>query len=308
MQFEALRKERFSFLSVSLGYRQLKTRVFASLQAQETCATVSHKRPSALPDPGIAVRRDRFFPKYPRATLHEPLKILVVTSDAAIAGIEGTALKQQHFKMLAANDEDGMLHVIEDSKPDFLLLDAALPGTGSAGICRKLRQNPITSAISIIVITAEDDSVQRTEALESGADDCIAKPLSGSELLAHIKAVNRRAMPRKLAASLHAGPIDMDLERWTLKIDGTYVELTKKEFRILQVLLEARGRVLTREFLLQKVWVHSATLGLDSRTVDVHIGRLRRKLGRIGDYIITVRNVGFRFDILPEWIATRTSP
>src|SRR5579859_4744445 len=235
MQLEALRKERFSFLCAPLGYRQLKTRVFASLPAREICATVSYKRPSALPWPGHRRPAQQFHSKILRATLHEPLKILVATSDAALAGIEHAAFKQQHFKMLAANDEDEMLHAIEDSKPDFLLLDAALPGMGSVSICRKLRQNPTTSAISIIVITGEDDSVQRTEALENGADDCIAKPLSGSELLAHIKAVNRRAMPRKLAASLHAGPIDMDLDRWTLKIDGTYVELTKKEFRILQV-------------------------------------------------------------------------
>ena len=94
----------------------------------------------------------------------------------------------------------------------------------------------------------------------------------------------------------------MDLDRWTVIVSGAPIELTKKEFRLLQVLLEAKGRALTRDFLLQKAWSHATIHGLDTRTVDVHIGRLRRKLGDAGRYIITVRNVGFRFDILPEWV------
>jgi DNA-binding response OmpR family regulator len=101
---------------------------------------------------------------------------------------------------------------------------------------------------------------------------------------------------------LRAGPIDMDLDRWTVRINRKPVRLTKKEFLLLQALLEAKGRVLSRATLLARAWPRSSSHGHDTRTVDVHISRLRRKLGETGRYILTVRNVGFRCDLLPEWI------
>jgi DNA-binding response OmpR family regulator len=240
--------------------------------------------------------------------LQATFKALIATDDDALTSIEHSALKQLHFEAVTVHDDGEMLHSIREEKPDLVILDAALPGAGALEVCRKLREDPDTADIPIIMLTAPGDNTQKVEALETGADDCVTKPLQVDVLVAHIRAVARRALPDLPSNRLHAGPIDMDLDRWTVSIDGTPVGLTKKEFRLLQVLLEAKGRALTRDFLLQKAWSHATIHGLDTRTVDVHIGRLRRKLGSAGQYIITVRNVGFRFDVLPEWITSYNTP
>lgn len=224
-----------------------------------------------------------------------------------LTSVEFSALEQLHFETVTARDDDEMLRSLHAEQPDLLILDASLPPAGGLALCRRLRENPATAALPIIVVTSEDNHSQKIEALEMGADDCVTRPLQVSELVAHIKAVSRRTHPETAGGRLRAGPIDMDLERWTLRVSGQPVELTKKEFRLLQVLLEAKGRALTRDYLLQEVWSHGTIHGLDTRTVDVHIGRLRRKLGAAGRYIITVRNVGFRFDILAEWITNSGS-
>lgn len=230
-------------------------------------------------------------------------KAVIASDDAALTSLEYAALKQLHFDAVSVHDDDEMLHSIQADKPDLLILDAALPGSGAMAACRRLREDPSTAALPIIMVTQKDDRSERIEALETGADDCVTKPLDLDVMMAHIKAMARRALQALSPAKrLRAGPIDMDLDRWTVIVGGSPVELTKKEFRLLQVLLEAKGRALTRDFLLQKAWSHATIHGLDTRTVDVHIGRLRRKLGDAGKYIITVRNVGFRFDILPEWV------
>lgn len=241
-------------------------------------------------------------------TLQATFKALIASDDDALTSVEHSALKQLHFEAVMAHDDGEMLHSIREEKPDLVILDAALPGAGALEACRKLRQDPDTADIPIIMVTASGDNTQKVEALETGADDCVTKPLQVDVLVAHIKAVARRALPDLPSSRLRAGPIDMDLDRWTVSIAGTPVDLTKKEFRLLQILLEAKGRALTRDFLLQKAWSHATIHGLDTRTVDVHIGRLRRKLGGAGRYIITVRNVGFRFDVLPEWITGYSSP
>lgn len=247
-------------------------------------------------------------PRRISSTLQATFKALIASDDDALTRIEHSALKQLHFDAVTAHDDGEMLDSIREGKPDLVILDAALPGAGALEICRKLREDPDTADIPIIMVTASGDNTQKVEALETGADDCVTKPLQVDVLVAHIKAVSRRAIPDLPSNHLRAGPIDMDLDRWTVSIAGTPVDLTKKEFRLLQVLLEAKGRALTRDFLLQKAWPHATIHGLDTRTVDVHIGRLRRKLGRAGHYIITVRNVGFRFDVLPEWITGYNPP
>ena len=242
------------------------------------------------------------------STLRATFKALIATDDEALASVEHSALKQLHFEAVPAHDDGELLRSVREEKPDLVILDAALPGAGGLEVCRKLREDPGTADIPIIMVTAPDDNTQKIEALEIGADDCVTKPLQVDALVAHIKAVARRVLPELPSNRLLAGPIDMDLDRWTVSAAGTPVELTKKEFRLLQVLLEAKGRALTRDFLLQKAWSHASVHGLETRTVDVHIGRLRRKLGAAGQYIITVRNVGFRFDVMPEWITSYNGP
>lgn len=237
-------------------------------------------------------------------TSRNPFKALIATDDAASSSVEYSALKQLHFDTVSVHDDGEMLHSIHAEKPDLVILDADLPAAGGLEACRRLREDPSTAAIPIIMVT-HGDNAEKIQALETGADDCLAKPLHVEELVAHIKALARRALKAATAPHrLRAGPIDMDLDRWTVKVSGKPIELTKKEFRLLQTLLEAKGRALTRDYLLQEAWSHGTIHGLDTRTVDVHIGRLRRKLGDAGRYIITVRNVGFRFDLLPEWLSS----
>lgn len=247
-------------------------------------------------------------PRSTSRTLPVAFKALIASNDDMLTHVEHSALRQLHFETITVHDDGEMLHSIRQEKPDLLILDASLPGAGGLEACRKLREDPDTAGIPIIMVTSADDSTQKVEALETGADDCVAKPVQVDVLVAHIKAVARRAFPELPSNRLRAGPIEMDLDRWTVALGGQPLELTKKEFRLLQVLLEAKGRALTRDFLLQKAWSHATIHGLDTRTVDVHIGRLRRKLGAAGKYIITVRNVGFRFDILPDWITSFSSP
>jgi DNA-binding response OmpR family regulator len=232
-------------------------------------------------------------------------KALVATTDVSLSRVVNSALEQEHFSTATAHDDSELLESVHGEKPDLLILDADLPDSGGLEMCRELRENSSTADIPIIMITEEENSAGKVEALEMGADDCVSKPLQLDELIARIKAVRRRTSADAPSGRLRAGGIDMDLDRWIVKVEGTVVELTKMEFRLLQALLEAKGRALSRDFLLEKAWAHGVIHGLDTRTVDVHIGRLRRKLGSAGRYIITVRNVGFRFEILPEWFAGR---
>lgn len=241
-------------------------------------------------------------PNPPGIATQAKLKALVATSDAALSRIEHSALHQLHFEAVTARDDEELERRLRLDRPDLVILDASLPPGGAIVLCRRMRQDPSTAHLPLIVVTSGGDSTEKIQALEMGADDCIAQPLQVGELMAHIKALSRRTYPDLQNHRLRAGPIDMDMARWTLHVAGAPINLTKKEFRLLQVLLEAKGRALTRDQLLQMVWSRSGIHDLDTRTVDVHIGRLRHKLGAAGHQIITVRSVGFRFNILREWI------
>lgn len=227
----------------------------------------------------------------------------MATSDETLMQTAEDAIEQLNLEMLETGESEGVLLASEGhERPDLLILDAALPGVGGIALCGRMRGHTLSSTLPIMMVTRQGDSAQHIEALDSGADDCVDKPLQQNMLVAHIKAILRRLSKLRSHPHLRVGPIDMDLARWIAKVDGVTVDLTHKEFRLLQVLLEARGRALTRDTLLERVWAQDAPLTLESRTVDVHIGRLRRKLGAAaGRHLVTVRNVGFRFDIEPDW-------
>lgn len=236
--------------------------------------------------------------------MYEIFDALIATEDATLAAQADSVLQRLRFKVAMAGNDAEMFARIRAQSPDILLLDIELPRRGGVEACCGIRENPATSDMPVIMLTKCDDGRETIQALEAGADDCVSKPPQPDILAAHIKALARRTLPGAEMNHLLAGPIDMDLARWTVSVGNTAVDLTKTEFRLLQTLLEATGRALTRDYLLQKVWPHSAGHGPDTRTVDVHIGRLRRKLGATGKFIITVRNVGFRFEIQTDWIAT----
>lgn len=234
------------------------------------------------------------------------LAALIATHDDALFRVLRPILHDElNFEVALTRDDAGTLRSLESAKPALLLLDEALPTTGGLELCRKLRRDRITTDIPLIMITKGPLAVDRVGALNAGADDCVSPPLQVDELAARIRALHRRMPVRGSGGHLHAGPIEMDLDRWIVRVRGQTVDLTRMEFRLLQALLEAKGRALSRDLLLQRISSHSAARGLETRTVDVHIGRLRRKLGHAGRHIITVRNVGFRFDIVPEWITTQ---
>lgn len=236
--------------------------------------------------------------------MHTRRQVMMATSDETLMQTAEGALEHLHLEMLEAGESAGVLDstALHDG-PDLLILDAALPGEGGMALCGRIRGQALGATLPIMMVTRQGDSAQHIQALDSGADDCVTKPLQQNMLVAHIKAIIRRLSKTKPRAYLHVGPIEMDLARWIVKVDGVTVDLTYKEFRLLQVLLEAKGRALTRDTLLEMVWAHDAALGLESRTVDVHIGRLRRKLGAaVSRRIVTLRNVGFRFDIQTDWL------
>ena len=171
-----------------------------------------------------------------------------------------------------------------------------LPEMDGLEVCRRLRGDAATATVPIIMLTAKSDEVDRVVGLELGADDYVAKPFSPKELVARVRAVLRRARPETPGRVFREGGIMLDPARHAVTVSGGAVALTPKEFDLLQVLMEAAGRVLSREHLLTRVWGYAHADEIESRTVDVHVRRLRAKLGDEGRRISTVKSVGYRFD------------
>jgi DNA-binding response OmpR family regulator len=199
----------------------------------------------------------------------------------------------------AASGPDALQHVSRE-RPEVVLLDLMLPEMDGLEVCRRLRRDPATAAVPIIMLTAKGDEVDRVVGLEIGADDYVVKPFSPKELLARVRAVLRRARLREpngaARAPLVAGAITLDAATYTVTVAGAPIALTPKEFDLLRALLHAHGRVLSREFLLDRVWGYARADEIESRTVDVHVRRLRAKLGDEGRRILTVKSVGYRLD------------
>jgi DNA-binding response OmpR family regulator len=174
-----------------------------------------------------------------------------------------------------------------------------LPEIDGLEVCRRLRRDPHTAAVPIVMLTAKSEEIDRVLGLELGADDYIVKPFSPKEVVARVRAVLRRARAPHDGATIVSGRLTIDAGRHAVLVAGSPVELTRKEFDLLRALAEARGRVLSREFLLDRVWCYTAAGEIESRTVDVHVRRLRVKLGDEGQRIVTVKGVGYRLESEP---------
>ncbi len=235
-----------------------------------------------------------------------PDLVLIATTDEDLVGGLRSALETEQLLVTSKKDPEVLFQEVAQRVPRVLLLDARLLPGATPQICRRLRSSQVTSNVTIIVLTAPESVTERIRALESGADDCVVTPIHMGELVARIRTRPRHGELPSPLGHLRAGPIDMDLDRWTTHVEDQAVTLTNKEFQLLKVLIESRGRTLTRRYLLEAVW--SLRTPIETRTVDVHIARLRRKLGSAGRYIVTVRNVGFRFDLVSDWLAGRPSP
>jgi len=216
-----------------------------------------------------------------------------VEDDEDIAQLLAHSVRKAGFDAAVMLSGAGVLARVRDSPPDLLLLDVMLPGLDGRDICRALRADPQIQAVPVIMITARADEAERVAGLELGADDYITKPFSPREVVARVRAVLRRtAAAPPAAASLTFGDLQVDLERHVVTTAGTEVRLTAKEFLLLRYFLEHRGRVLSRDLLLSDVWGYRYTGG--TRTVDVHVRRLREKLPMLADAIITVPQFGYK--------------
>ena len=220
-------------------------------------------------------------------------RILVVEDDRDIAELVGHYLERAGFAVeILASGKDG-LAALSTRPPDLLVLDLMLPYVGGAEICRAARANPSTALIPIIMLTARAEEAERIAGLEIGADDYMAKPFSPNELVARVRALLRRASRgQPVAASVAYGEIVVDTERHTVIANGHPVMLTAKEFLLLNYLLNHRGRVLSRDLLLTDVWGYKYTGG--TRTVDVHVRRLREKLPTLEEALVTVKQFGYK--------------
>ena len=225
-----------------------------------------------------------------------PSRVLIAEDEPDIRDLLAFHLEREGFEVARAATGDEALRQVSASVPDLLLLDLMLPLVNGLDVCRRLRADPRTASLPIVMLTARGEELDRVLGLELGADDYIVKPFSPKEVVARVRAVLRRSRLPDGARRLSTGRLTIDSDRHTVEVAGASVELTPKEFDLLRALAEARGRVLSREFLLDRVWGYAAAGEIESRTVDVHVRRLRVKLGDEGQRITTVKGVGYRLE------------
>lgn len=223
-------------------------------------------------------------------------RALIVDDEQAIVDLVRHHLEKEGLQVLEAKDGDTALRLARERKPDLLILDLMLPGIDGLEICRLLRRDPATAQLAIIMLTAKAEEVDRIVGLEMGADDYIVKPFSPRELVARVKAVFRRGREQPEYAIKKVGALEVDEAKHQVRVNGQLVDLTVKEFDLLCALMKARGRVLNRDQILESVWGYSNAMDIESRTVDVHIRRLREKIGTESKRIVTIKGVGYRFD------------
>ena len=223
-------------------------------------------------------------------------RILVVEDEAPLALLLAYNLEAEGYIVQREERGDNAEVRLAEEVPDLVILDWMLPGVSGLEICRRLRAREATRTLPIIMLTARGEEAERVRGLSVGADDYVVKPFSVPELMARVRALLRRAKPERIAARLSAGDLDLDRETRRVYRNSRELHLGPTEFRLLEFLMEKPGRVFSRAQLLDSVWGFSAEI--DERTVDVHIGRLRKALSRPRerDPIRTVRGSGYSFD------------
>ncbi|ORE97626.1 phosphate regulon transcriptional regulator PhoB [Aurantimonas sp. 22II-16-19i] len=223
-------------------------------------------------------------------------RIAVVEDEEALGVLLRYNLESEGYSVdvIARGDEADLR--LKEELPDLLILDWMLPGLSGVELCRRLRQREASERLPIIMLTARGEESERVRGLSVGADDYVVKPFSTPELVARVRAMLRRAKPEKIATHLSAGDIDLDRETHRVRRAGREIKLGPTEFRLLEFFMQSPGRVFSREQLLDGVW--GRDIYVDERTVDVHVGRLRKAInrGRQRDPIRTVRGAGYALD------------
>ena len=219
--------------------------------------------------------------------------VLVVEDDTDISDLLVHYLQRAGYSPRVVSSGDEALKAVKAALPDIMVLDVMLPGLDGFGVCRAMRQDPRTAVVPIIMLTARAEEADRVAGLELGADDYVTKPFSPKELVARVKAHLRRAKRETAEGPVLAyHSIRIDLDRHIVTDDGRELHLTAKEFLLLQYLVQHQGRVLSRDLLLTDVWGYQYTGG--TRTVDVHVRRLREKLPLLIDSLVTVKQFGYK--------------
>src|SRR4030043_918717 len=220
--------------------------------------------------------------------------ILIIEDEKDIADLVEYHLRQSGFSVLKTLDGQSGLELAKKNRPCLVILDLMLPGMDGKDVCRALKSNPLTQSIPILMLTAKSEEVDRVIGFELGADDYVTKPFSPRELVLRVKAILRRKeAPDEGEKSIQVGDLLIDIDRHQVSVKKKLISLTSTEFKLLVELITNKGRVQTRERLLDKVWGY--TYEGDARTGDTHIRRLRDKLGKTGALIAPLRGVGYRF-------------
>ena len=224
-------------------------------------------------------------------------KILIVEDEKDIVKMLDYNLKKEGFRTLSVHDGEDALDLANREHPDLVILDLMLPGMDGLEVCKALKKESKTASIPIIMLTAKSQESDKVIGLELGADDYVTKPFSPRELIARIKAVLRRIKEKdKLPEVLRIGDLMLDFSKIAVAIKNKPVELTSKEFELLKTLIKTKGRVLSRDYLLDTIWGFDNAMEIQTRTVDVHIRTLRKKLRNESKRIVTVKNYGYRFE------------
>jgi DNA-binding response OmpR family regulator len=219
-------------------------------------------------------------------------RVLVVEDDPDIVELLTHYLQADGWSVAVHSDGRAAIERLKKDTFDLLVLDLQIPGVDGLTVCAAVRADTRTRDLAVVMLTARGDETDRVLGLEMGADDYIVKPFSPKELLARVRALFRRLERRDPGGVLELGALRIDRERHTAQWSGQAVQLTAKEFALLVALLEARGRVLSRQQLLEDVWGYSYAEG--TRTVDVHVRRLREKLPGLAPSLLTVKSLGYR--------------
>jgi two-component system phosphate regulon response regulator PhoB len=228
-----------------------------------------------------------------------PSHILIVEDERDLERVLAYNFRQAGFDVVSAMNGETALRAVKEEPFDLILLDLMLPDISGTEVCRRLKQNPQTASIPVIMVTAKGEEVDRVVGFELGADDYVVKPFSVRELILRAKAILRRSEGGGAQEErVDFGKLRVDRAAHRAWVEDQEIALTALELRLLLMLYDRRGRVLTRDLLLDEVW--GSHVDVTARNVDTHVKRVREKLGSAGDYIETVRGVGYRFRAEPD--------
>lgn len=220
--------------------------------------------------------------------------IFCVEDDSSIRDLMIYTLNTAGFEAHGFSEGNSLMEALKENTPELIMLDIMLPGDDGITLLKKLKSQNRTAAIPVIMASAKGAEYDKVIGLDLGADDYLTKPFGMMEMISRVKAVLRRTAPKETPQVMRVGNLELSLSEHTVEAEGKRVELTFKEFELLKLFMEHVGRVYTREQLLYQIW--GADYFGETRTVDVHIGTLRTKLGDCGNYIQTVRGVGYRME------------